>query len=71
MRSDKDMRRARRARAFGRGEQSFVPRRRHVLAQGTWHETVTHYTPEPWLVALERDRTDKPVRPGHRPSANR
>jgi hypothetical protein len=46
-------------------------RRRHVLADGGWRETVTEYTPEPWLLALKRDRTGLPVRPGHRPGANR
>ena len=46
-------------------------RRRRVLAQGAWHETVTGFLPEPWLVALERDRIGLPVRPGHRPGANR
>lgn len=45
--------------------------RRRVLAQGAWHETVTGFMPEPWLVALERDRIGFPVRPGHRPGANR
>ena len=41
------------------------------LDRGAWRETVTDYMPEPWLIALERDRTGLPVRPGHRPGANR
>lgn len=44
-------------------------RRRHV-ARGAWHETVTHYMPEPWLLALERERIGLPFRPGHRPGAS-
>jgi hypothetical protein len=46
-------------------------RRRHVLAYGAWHQTVTGYMPEPWLVALEHERVGLPIRPGHRPAANR
>lgn len=45
--------------------------RRKNVAQGTWRETVTHYMPEPWLVALGRDRVGLPIKPGHRPGANR
>lgn len=45
--------------------------RRRRVPRGTWHETVTHYTPEPWRVALDRDKTGLPVRPGHRPGASR
>jgi hypothetical protein len=44
-------------------------RRRNM--RGAWRETVTEYTPQPWLIALKRDRTGLPVRPGHRPGANR
>ena len=46
-------------------------RRLRALADGAWRDTVTHYTPEPWPVALEHDRLGGPVRPGHRPAANR
>ncbi len=44
---------------------------RRNMSRGAWRETVTDYMPEPWLIALERDRTGLPVRPGHRPGANR
>jgi len=71
MRSDTKLERAQNATGGGRCKPNAVPRRRHVLTRGTWRDTVTHYVPEPWLVALERDRTNKPVRPGHRQSANR
>ena len=37
----------------------------------TWRQTVTHYMPEPWLVALAHERMGLPVKPGHRPEANR
>ena len=50
----------------------FARRRRlRALADHAWHETVTHYTPEPWLIALDRDRYGAPLRPGHRPGASR
>lgn len=45
-------------------------RRRHV-ADGAWRETVTHYMPEPWHVALEHEQIGPPVRPGHRLEASR
>ena len=45
--------------------------RRRDMARGAWRETVTEYTPQPWLLAFKRDRTGLPVRPGHRPGANR
>jgi hypothetical protein len=62
--------RMRRTPRFVCGEPNLSPRR-HAIAHGSWRETVTHYTPEPWLVALERERIERPFRPGHRPSANR
>ena len=46
-------------------------RRLRALADGAWRDTVTHYTPEPWPVARDHDRLAAPVRPGHRPAANR
>jgi hypothetical protein len=36
-----------------------------------WRQMLTTYTPEPWLVALARERMGLPVRPGHRPAASR
>jgi len=45
--------------------------RRRTMACGAWRETVTDYTPEPWLVALDRDRIGLPFRPGRRPEANK
>jgi hypothetical protein len=36
-----------------------------------WRQMLTTYRPEPWLVALARDRLGLPVKPGHRPIANR
>jgi hypothetical protein len=36
-----------------------------------WRQMLTTYTPRPWLVALARERMGLPVRPGHRPAANR
>jgi hypothetical protein len=49
----------------------FALRRRRILAEGAWHETVTHFKPEPWLLALKNERIGLPLRPGHRPAANR
>ena len=54
-----------------RGPGFALRQRHHGLAEGAWRETVTHFKPEPWLVALEHDRLGPPVRPGHRPTANR
>jgi hypothetical protein len=54
------------------GSDGFAVRKRS--SQGSdqaWRQTVTHFTPEPWLVALERDRLGLPIRPGRRPTANR
>lgn len=45
--------------------------RRQHGAERAWRETVTDYLPEPWLVALERERIGLPFRPGRRPAANR
>lgn len=36
-----------------------------------WRKLLTTYTPQPWLVALARERMGLPLRPGHRPAANR
>jgi hypothetical protein len=36
-----------------------------------WRQMLTTYRPEPWLVALARDRMGLPIRPGRRPAANR
>jgi hypothetical protein len=52
-----------------RSTPGFAWRKR--ASQGTWRDTVTHYLPEPWLLALERERIGTPLRPGHRPEANR
>jgi hypothetical protein len=58
--------------SIARGEPGFASRKRlQALADRVWRQTVTHYTPEPWLVAQGRDRSGLPVRPGHRPGANR
>jgi len=52
--------------------KGFAPRRRaQVLADRAWHDTVTHYTPEPWLIALGRERNGLPLRRGPRREANR
>ncbi len=52
--------------------QGFARRRRlRALTDRAWHETVTHYTPEPWLIVLDHDRYGPSLRPGRRPGANR
>jgi hypothetical protein len=41
-------------------------KRLRSLAERAWHQTVTHYCPEPWHVATGSDRAGWPVRPGPR-----
>jgi len=36
-----------------------------------WRQMLTKYRPEPWLVALARERMGLPVRPGRRPATSR
>ena len=38
-----------------------VRKRRHLLGDRAWRETVTHYTPEPWPIA--RSANDKRLSP--------
>ncbi len=53
-------------------EPGFALRKRfQSLADRAWRRTVTHFKPEPWLVALDRERTGLPLKPGRRPAANR
>jgi len=53
-------------------EPDFASRKRlQSLAERAWRQTVTHYRPAPWLVALDRERMGRPFKPGHRPAANR
>jgi hypothetical protein len=47
----------------------FARRRTYGLANAAWRDTVTDYLPEPWLVAVTQ--IEEPLRPGHRPAANR
>lgn len=54
-----------------RREAAFVLRKRLQSLADSWRQTVTHYKPEPWLVALDREGTGLPFKPGHRPAANR
>lgn len=37
----------------------------------SWRETVTHYCPEPWLVALAHERARLALTRGALPAANR
>jgi hypothetical protein len=58
--------------APGAGGDGFAVRKQSRQGgDDAWRQTVTHFTPEPWLVALERDQLGLPVRPGRRPAANR
>jgi hypothetical protein len=54
------------------GTPGFALRRRlRILTERAWHDTVTHYMPEPWLIAQRREHSSLPVRPGRRPQANK
>ena len=54
-----------------RHELGFALRKRLQSLADSWRQTVTHYKPQPWLVALDRDGTGLPFKPGRRPAANR
>lgn len=53
-------------------ELGFAWRRRlRGQAVRSWRETVTHFKPEPWLVALAHEKSRMPVKLRGLPEANK